>query len=90
MVLCISDGTYYAYKDLNEEEVVSGKGICSYNGETGNFTIISDVDELTAQIADLQEQLEISKGKENLPRTFGLKVANQTSATVNFKKIVIR
>lgn len=61
VVLCISDGKYYAYKELIEDKVTTGKGSCSYNGETGNFIIISDVDTLNKQIVDLQAQIDNAK-----------------------------
>lgn len=57
VVLCISDGKYYAYKELIEDKVTTGKGSCSYDGQTGNFNIISDVDTLNQQIKDLQAEL---------------------------------
>lgn len=61
VVLCISDGKYYAYKEINSDKVITGKGSCSYNGETGDFNIISDIDTLNKQIINLQEQIEIAK-----------------------------
>ena len=85
MVLCISDGTYYAYKDLNEEEVASGEGICSYNGETGDFTIISDVDALNEQIANLQA--EIDSMKSDLATVITEKGV-MTSSTDSFETIM--
>ena len=56
VVLCISDGKYYAYKELTEDEVTTGKGSCSYDGQTGDFNIISDVDTLNKQITDLRAE----------------------------------
>lgn len=61
VVLCVSDGKYYAYKELTEDEVTTGKGSCSYDGETGNFKIISDVDTLNQQIKDLQAEISNAK-----------------------------
>lgn len=57
VVLCVSNGKYYAYKELTEDKVTTGKGGCLYNGETGDFNIISDVDTLNRQIADLQAEI---------------------------------
>lgn len=65
VVLCISDGKYYAYKEINEDEVTTGKGSCSYDGETGDFNIISDIDTLNQQIRDLQAELTTLKNLTN-------------------------
>ena len=39
--LCISDGRYSAYKNQEDDKVISGVGKCAYNEETGNFEIVS-------------------------------------------------
>lgn len=65
VVLCISDGKYYAYKNQEESKVTSGTGSCSYNGETGDFDIISDVDTLNAEIKSLKAEISTLKGQGN-------------------------
>ncbi len=65
VALCIDDNTNYAYKNVNDTNLTTGKGICSYDGETGDFTIISDVDILKNQISSLQNELNDLKSKGN-------------------------
>ncbi len=84
VVLCISDGKYYAYKNQEESKITSGIGSCSYNGETGDFDIISDVDTLNARIAALQE--EINKGKTVLAEAITGKGIT-TSTTNSFEEM---
>ena len=48
---CIDDGKYYAYKNKDSDEIVEGSGKCEYDGSTGDFEIITAVDELKKEIA---------------------------------------
>ena len=61
VITCIDDGKYYAYKEKDSDEVISGIGTCLYDGTTGNFTIESDVDviqkECESDKQELQEQI---------------------------------
>ena len=38
VITCIDDGKYYAYKEKNSDEIVSGIGTCLYDGTTGDFS----------------------------------------------------
>jgi len=62
VVMCIDDGTYYAYKEQNSDEVISGIGTCLYDGTTGDFTIQSDSEVVQQQCnedkAKLQEKID--------------------------------
>jgi len=62
VVMCIDDGTYYAYKEQNSDEVISGVGTCLYDGTTGDFTIQSDSEVVQQQCnedkAKLQEKID--------------------------------
>ena len=61
VITCIDDGKYYAYKEKNSDEIVSGIGTCLYDGTTGDFTIESDVDVIQKECdedkKELQEQI---------------------------------
>lgn len=82
VVLCISDGKYYAYKEITESDVVTGKGSCSYDGETGNFNIISDIDTLNQQIRDLQAEITDLK---NLPPNYKVGKIDTLTSTYNYE-----
>ena len=57
VVLCIDNGKNYAYKELNDNKVTTGNGTCSYDGETGTFEILSDVESLNQEKRELQEEI---------------------------------
>src|SRR5574344_276441 len=82
VVLCISDGKYYAYKEINDDKVTTGKGSCSYDGETGNFNIISDIDTLNQQIRDLQAEITDLK---NLPPNYKVGKIDTLTSTYNYE-----
>ena len=62
VITCIDDGKYYAYKEKNSDEIVSGIGTCVYDGTTGDFTIESDIDviqkECDSDKKELQDRIE--------------------------------
>ena len=71
VITCIDDGKYYAYKEKNSDEVVSGIGTCLYDGTTGDFTIESDIDviqkECDSDKKELQDKIdELTDNVNNL------------------------
>ena len=71
VITCIDDGKYYAYKEKNSDEVVSGIGTCVYDGTTGDFTIESDIDviqkECDSDKKELQDKIdELTDNVNNL------------------------
>ena len=57
VVLCIDNGKNYAYKELSDNKVTTGNGTCSYDGETGTFEILSDVESLNREKRELEEEI---------------------------------
>ena len=58
VITCIDDGKYYAYKEKDSDEVISGIGTCLYDGTTGDFTIESDVDVIQKECDEEKEKLQ--------------------------------
>ena len=58
VITCIDDGKYYAYKEKNSDEIVSGIGTCLYDGTTGDFTIESDIDVIQKECASDKQELQ--------------------------------
>ncbi|MDD3241646.1 MAG: prepilin-type N-terminal cleavage/methylation domain-containing protein [Bacilli bacterium] len=59
--ICISDGKYFALKNINDTEIKTGEGLCSYDEATNNYSSIElvskeQVDELQAQIDQLNSE----------------------------------
>ena len=78
VITCIDDGKYYAYKEKDSDEVISGIGTCLYDGTTGDFTIESDVDVIIKQCdedkKELQEQItNLTTTVNNLQQTINEK-----------------
>ena len=58
VITCIDDGKYYAYKEKDSDEVISGIGTCLYDGTTGDFTIESDVDVIIKECDEERSELQ--------------------------------
>ena len=46
VAVCIDDKEHYAYKNKDNDEVVSGVGTCLYDGTTGDFSSNSSINDL--------------------------------------------
>ena len=46
VAVCIDDKEHYAYKNKDNDEIVSGIGICVYDGTTGDFSSNSSINDL--------------------------------------------
>ena len=78
VITCIDDGKYYAYKEKDSDEVISGIGTCLYDGTTGDFTIESDEDVIIKECdedkKELQEQItSLTTTVNNLQQTISEK-----------------
>ena len=51
VAVCIDDKEHYAYKNKDNDEIVSGTGTCLYDGTTGDFSSNSPVEDLKKQVA---------------------------------------
>ena len=51
VAVCIDDKEHYAYKNKDNDEIVSGIGTCLYDGTTGDFSSNSPVEDLKKQVA---------------------------------------
>ena len=49
--VCIDDKEHYAYKNKDNDEIVSGIGTCVYDGTTGDFSSNSPVEDMKKQVA---------------------------------------
>jgi len=78
VVMCIDDGTYYAYKEQNSDEVISGIGTCLYDGTTGDFTIQSDTDVIIKECDEDKKELQEQINKLTTD-------VNNLNATINDK-----
>ena len=57
-LVCVDNGKNYALKLASDKDVTTGTGTCgSYEETNGSFNIISDIDTLRKELADLKEKL---------------------------------
>ena len=82
IITCIDDGKYYAYKEKDSDEVISGIGTCLYDGTTGDFTIESDVDVIIKECDE--DKKELQEQITNLTTT-----VNNLQDTINEKEQAI-
>ena len=82
VITCIDDGKYYAYKEKDSDEVISGIGTCLYDGTTGDFTIESDVDVIIKECDE--DKKELQEQITNLTTT-----VNNLQTTINEKEQAI-
>ena len=50
VAVCIDDKEYYAYKNKDNDEIISGIGTCLYDGTTGDFSSNSSINDLRGKI----------------------------------------
>ena len=51
VAVCIDDKEHYAYKNKDNDEIVSGVGTCLYDGTTGDFSSNSPVEDIKKKVA---------------------------------------
>ena len=82
VITCIDDGKYYAYKEKDSDEVISGIGTCLYDGTTGDFTIESGSDVIIKECEE--DKKELQEQISNLTTT-----VNNLQQTINEKEQAI-
>ncbi|MDD3241370.1 MAG: prepilin-type N-terminal cleavage/methylation domain-containing protein [Bacilli bacterium] len=80
--ICISDGKYFALKNINDTEIKTGEGLCSYDEATNNYSSIELVSK--EQVDELQNQLDQANAKiSELNNKISIDENNLTSLLTN-------